>query len=575
MNIEQVITRARAWIEADPDPETRAELQAYVDTRDEARLIELMSEPLSFGTAGLRAIVGPGPSRMNCAVVRQTTAGVARYLESQYHGSQMPPIVVARDARLSSAAFMHEAVGVLAAHDLPVRYFSEPVATPLAAYAARRLGACACIVITASHNPAEYNGYKLYGPNAVQIVPPVEQALKEEIARSRAASEEPTLPLAMKGHYANVQPIAGRFMEEYFRDVAGLRPAGSPSRDLRIAYTPLHGVGASPVRRVFSDAGFRDLQVVPEQSAPDGLFPSVSFPNPEEPGALDLVTALARSVGAHLVLANDPDVDRLAASIPDDRGGWLPLSGNQLGCLLGDFLLERAPALPRPLVVQSIVSSPMLGSIATAHGAHCEQTLTGFKWIWTAALELMEHANLNYVFGYEEALGYSIGQLVRDKDGISAALMLAELAALERANGGSLRERLAGLYRQHGLWVSVQASVVRAGLRGAEEIRGAMQRLLENPPQQVVNVPVTGVVDFRTGGEHRPRWLGNASLVELTLGERGRILVRPSGTEPKLKFYVDLRRAIAPATDVWQAERETRAEASGLAEAMISNLGLS
>jgi phosphomannomutase len=575
MNIEQAIIQARAWIASDPDPETRAELQAYVDARDEARLIELMSDALSFGTAGLRAIVGPGPSRMNCAVVRQTTAGVARYLESQYHGSQMPPIVVARDARLSSAAFMHEAVGVLAAHDLPVRYFSEPVATPLAAYAARRLGACACIVITASHNPGEYNGYKLYGPNAVQIVPPVEHELADEIARSKAANEEPTLPMALKGHYANVQPVADRLVEEYFRDVASLRPEGAPSRDLRIAYTPLHGVGASPVQRVFSDAGFRDLHVVAAQGDPDGHFPSVSFPNPEEPGALDQVTALARSVEAHLVLANDPDVDRLAASIPDDRGEWLPLSGNQIGCLLADFLLERAPKKPRPLVIQSIVSSPMLHSIAAAHGAHCEQTLTGFKWIWTAALELMANAELDYVFGYEEALGFSIGHLVRDKDGISAALILAELAALERAKGGSLRERLARLYHRHGLWVSVQCSVVRQGLSGAEEIRNAMQRLLETPPREVCDVPIAGVTDFRSGGERRPRWLGNASLIELTLGKLGRILVRPSGTEPKLKFYVDLCRPLEPETDVWDSERETRSQAASLADALISQLGLS
>jgi phosphomannomutase len=573
VNIDQVILQARAWIAADPDPETRRELAGYIESRKDALLLEVMSGQLQFGTAGLRAIVGPGPMRMNRAVVRRTTAGVARYLEARYPREGMAPIVVGADARLSSAALMRETVGVLAAHGLPVRYFQAPVATPIAAYVARRLGATAAIVITASHNPAEYNGYKLYGATSVQIVPPVDVDIAEEIARSAPANGEPMRADAMDGMDPAVRPVPPALLEDYFRDVAGLRPPGSPARDLCIAYTPMHGVGAAPVERVLAEAGFANLHVVPEQREPDGHFPTVNFPNPEEPGALDLVTALACKVKADLILANDPDVDRLAASLPDDSGGWTALSGNQIGLLLADDALERAPQFPRPLVAQSIVSSPMLRSIAAHHGAHLEQTLTGFKWIWTAALALMEKGELNYVFGFEEALGYSVGHLVRDKDGISAALILSELAAFERARGSTLRVRLANLYRQHGLWVSVQRSVTRQGLVGAREIQEAMDRVCDDPPGQVGDARVTGVTDFRSGGERRPPWLENTSLMELALGDRGRILVRPSGTEPKLKVYVDLRQALEPNADVWQAEAALKKQARSLADALVEELG--
>jgi phosphomannomutase len=572
---EEAVAAARLWIAADPDPETRRELAGYIEAQDHAQLLEVMSGSLQFGTAGLRAVVGAGPLRMNRAVVRRTTAGVARYVEAHHSKAGLSPIVVGADARLSSAAFLQEAVGVLAAHELPVRYFERPIATPIAAYVARRLGATACIVITASHNPAEYNGYKLYGSNAVQIVAPADAEVAAEIERSAPASAEPIQSDAFGRVDSVVCPVPALLVEDYYRDIASLRPAGSPARDLRIAYTPMHGVGAAPVERVLADAGFTDVHVVPEQREPDGHFPTASFPNPEEPGALDRVTELARRIDADLILANDPDVDRLAASVPDGKGSWVPLTGNQIGLLLADFALERAPLAPQPLVVQSIVSSPMLSAIAAAHGAHCEQTLTGFKWIWTAALELMAKGDRSFAFGFEEALGYCFGQWVRDKDGISAALMLSELAALEHAGGSSLRSRLARLYTQHGLWVSVQRSVTRKGLEGASEIQQAMDRLSRHPPRQLLDTEVSGVRDFRTGGEQRPRWLENTSLVELALGARGRILVRPSGTEPKLKIYVDLRRALPPATDTWLAEAELQHEAAAFAEATMKLLGFS
>jgi phosphomannomutase len=574
MTPEGAIAAALAWMAADPDEATRRELEELVaDPSQHALLIELMDGALAFGTAGLRAIVGPGPMRMNRAVIRRTTAGVARYLTRIQAGAPGNPVVLGADARLTSAAFASEALGVLAAHALPVRYFPAPVPTPIAAYVARRLEASAAIVITASHNPPEYNGYKLYAGDAVQIVPPVDTEIASEIERSAPAITEPTFGAAARER-PGVEPVPDALVEDYFADVAALRPPGAPARDLLIVYTPLHGVGAPAVERALGEAGFHNLHVVAEQREPDGRFPTVAFPNPEEPGALDLATALARRVGAELLLANDPDVDRLAASVPAGGGEWIALTGNQIGVLLADFSLERAPRQPRPLVVQSIVSSPMLASIAAAHDAAIERTLTGFKWIWTAALELGRDGSSSFVFGYEEALGYSVGRIVRDKDGISAALMLAELAAFERARGSSLRERLAGLYRRHGLWVSHPLNVTRAGAQGARDIQRALERLAAAPPTALSGIPVSAVTDYSKHASERPRWLGKTSLIELALGERGRVLVRPSGTEPKLKIYVDGCRRLAANADVWASERELSAEARALAEATLSALEL-
>jgi phosphomannomutase len=297
----------------------------------------------------------------------------------------------------------------------------------------------------------------------------------------------------------------------------------------------------------------------------------VAFPNPEEPGALDLAHELAGRLEADLVLANDPDADRLAVSLPG--GAWRPLTGNQVGQLLGDFLLERYQGARRPLVISSVVSSPMLAAIAAAYAARHEVTLTGFKWIANAALDLQRDEGCEFVFGYEEALGYTVGQVVRDKDGISAAVVFADLAERCRAAGETVRGRLETLWRRHGVWVSVQRSVVRPGVDGSGEIGLAMSRLRTAHPVQLAGLDVTRTVDFRDGAEGRPRWLPAQALVELELGEAGRALVRPSGTEPKLKIYVDRRIVVTDDTDLEAAERFGFSEAQAVAEDLERWLG--
>ena len=311
---------------------------------------------------------------------------------------------------------------------------------------------------------------------------------------------------------------------------------------------------------------------MPEQEEPDGAFPTEAFPNPEEPGALYLAIRLADRIGADLILANDPDADRLAVALPGPDG-WKTLSGNQIGVLLGDFVLENTDS-PRPLVINSIVSSPLLASIAESYGARFTQTLTGFKWIANAAMDLERDEDVEFVFGYEEALGYTVGPVVRDKDGMSAALWFADLMAFLRAQPKTLEDRLASLYRRHGLWVSTQKSIVRPGTEGAAEIDAAMELLREGRPEQLGGFEVAGTTDYRDGAEARPRWLAAQPLVEFDLGDAGRALVRPSGTEPKLKIYVDLKAALDAGADVPAAEEAAQRDAAAVADDLAAFLGL-
>jgi len=572
MPIDPELLRATLdWIDGDPDPVTRAELRSLLERGDEAALADRMRGTLAFGTAGIRGAVGAGSNRMNRAVVIRTTRGLADYLAATRPGPG--PVVVGFDGRLSSRAFAEDAVGVLAGAGLPVRYFREVAPTPLVAYAARVLGAIAAVVITASHNPSQDNGYKVYDANAAQIVPPVDASIAAAIDRAGPAAGVPRVEGALSGASELARPVEASLASRYVQEVLALRPAVPADRSLRIVYTPMHGVGWALAERVLRPAGFADLQVVPEQAEPDGRFPTVAFPNPEEPGALDLAAALASRVGADLILANDPDADRLAVCLPRD-GGWVALTGNQVGQLLADFLLEHAGPGPTPLVVNSIVSSPMLASIAAAHGARYEATLTGFKWIANAALDLEAAEGTRFVFGYEEALGYTVGPVVRDKDGISAALLFAELVAHCRVRGETVFDRLYRLYRRYGLWVSVQRSVVRPGPQGAAEIAAAMDLLGRRRPERLGGAEVTGVTDFREGAERRPRWLAATPLVALELGPAGRALVRPSGTEPKLKIYVDRRAGLAEGEDPRRVEAAALGEAGQVAADLAAFLGL-
>jgi phosphomannomutase len=570
MDTSEVAAAAEQWIEGDPDEATRTELQELIAQEAWDELTERMAGTLAFGTAGLRGEVAAGSNRMNRAVVIRTTRGLADYLIG-FDPDSDRPVVIGRDARPSSQEFMLDAIGVLAAAGIRVRYFPEPTPTPLVAFTAKALGARAAIVITASHNPPRDNGYKVYAGNGAQIVPPVDRDIAAAIDGVGRAVDVPRIREPL-GHDGLVSMVPNDMFDRYLEAVAETRTP-PPAADLAIVHTPIHGVGGQFVVAALEHFGYRDVRVVTEQIEPDGRFPTVDFPNPEEPGALDLATALARTGGADVILANDPDTDRLAVSLPSPSGDWRSLTGNQIGVLLADHVLTHTDEAA-PLVINSIVSSPMLADVAAHHGAAFAATLTGFKWIWNAALDLDAEGGRRFVFGYEEALGYSVGPVVRDKDGIGAAVAFADLMAFARANGETVWDRLAALYLRHGLWVSVQLSVVRPGTEGAAEIAAAMERLGADPPSQLAEFDVAEVTDYRRGAESRPRYLPAASLVGLDLGPAGRVLVRPSGTEPKLKIYVDLRSEVEDPSAIWAQEPQLIAQADDLAAAMADHLGL-
>jgi phosphomannomutase len=536
--MNDLIERARAWAAADPDPDTRAEMDAVIDSGDLDELSARMDTALTFGTAGIRGEVGAGPGRMNRAVVIRTTFGLARYLHTTGAAAGNRPVVVGFDARPTSRQFAEDTAGVLAAAGVPVLFFGEVTPTPLVAYAAKHLSASAAVVVTASHNPPADNGYKVYGPEASQIVPPVDTEIQEAVKTAPGAVAIERIAGVFAGSSSLVRPVPGDILDSYWEEVSAERSRSNGS-DLKVVYTPIHGVGAKTLLEVMGRAGHTGIIVVPEQAAPDGTFPTVAFPNPEEPGALDLALDLARSVNADLVIANDPDADRMAAVVPVD-GGWRPLSGNEIGILLGDYILSNDVDPGSAILASSIVSSPMLDTIAASYGATHTRTLTGFKWIAKAGVVLESQLGGRFVYGYEEALGYTVGSVVRDKDGISAALIFCDLVADLRDAGRTVIDRLHRLWATHGLWVSGQTSIVRRGADGVASLVRAVGRLGDDPPARVGEVPVTEVTDYRKDAHLRPEWLGEQSLIELGLGDRGRILVRPSGTEPKVKIYVDL-----------------------------------
>jgi phosphomannomutase len=515
--------QVEAWIAADPDPATRAELAGLLEAGDTAGLEDRFAQPLRFGTAGLRAPLGGGPARMNRAVVRRTTAGVARWVIDRGPGAVAAGVVVGRDARHGSEVFAADVADVLAAFGVAVHVLSRPLPTPITAFAVRRLGAAAGVVVTASHNPAIDNGYKVYARDGAQIIPPDDA----DIAAAAEAGADPS-----DVDRTGSQHVVDSDMLAAYRDavVRLLDPDGP--RALNAVYTPLHGVGGAVLPDLMAAAGFDPPQVVAEQAEPDPDFPTVPFPNPEEPGALDLAMAAAERVGADVVLANDPDADRLAVAVTGRDGQWRPFTGDELGILLADRRLQVTSG-PGRLVATTVVSSSMLSKLAVEAGVAYEQTLTGFKWIARAAQRRPGH---HLVFGYEEALGYTIGDVVADKDGLSAALVAAELAAVARAEGRSLLDRLDALSARLGVHATTQWSVRADGRGGIEALAAVVASWRRDPPSELGGLAVSEVVDLAHGSEALPP----TDALVVTLGGHGRVVLRPSGTEPKLKAYLEI-----------------------------------
>lgn len=528
VNELELIRCAQAWLSDDIDDDDRQELQALVDRNAVAELRERFGGPLEFGTAGLRGILGAGESRMNRSVVVRTTAGLARFLLNTVPEAAGRGVVLGRDARRGSAAFLNDAAEVLAGHGIRAHVFEGIVPTPLVSYAVKALNAAAGVMITASHNPPEYNGYKVYAGNAAQIIPPVDAGIAAEIAKITSTRSVPRVSGAR-------EPIAQSVINTYYDEIvrASRRSAGRAL--VKIVYTPMHGVGDAFAHEVFKRMGLHAISV-PAQAQPDGAFPTVKFPNPEEPGALELALALAVAENADVVIANDPDADRVAIAVPDGKGSFVQLNGNELGILLGHYLLADDPHPARDrLAIATIVSSPLLGMMCRALSVRYAETLTGFKWITNRAMEIERETGARFVFGYEEALGYAVDTLVRDKDGISAAARIGELTGALKARGETILGRLEKIYREFGYVVSKQHNVTRPGSEGAAQINREMAAMRSAPPSAIGDERVVSVRDYALGGD-LPKT--NALAFELEGGTR--ITMRPSGTEPKIKYYFDV-----------------------------------
>ncbi|GAB3199281.1 phospho-sugar mutase [Nocardioides hungaricus] len=520
----ELLTAARAWAADDPDPQTRAELErliAAVEAGGDAGhaagedLADRFAGTLEFGTAGLRGALGAGPNRMNRVVVTRAAAGLAAYLRDTGH--ERGSVVIGYDARHNSDVFARDTAEVMSGAGLTAYLLPRPLPTPVLAFAIRELGCAAGVMVTASHNPPQDNGYKVYLGDGSQIVPPADGDIASRIA---AVGAVPEVPRGSSGKVLDEEIV-----DRYLDTVADLAVDGP--RDLDLVYTPLHGVGGTTVLRVLEAAGFREPAVVEQQEQPDPDFPTVAFPNPEEPGAMDLAMALADERGADLVVANDPDADRCAAAVPGPHG-WRMLRGDEVGALLAHALLARG----KPgTYACSIVSSSLLEKLAAAAGRPYAETLTGFKWIGRID---------DLAYGYEEALGYCVDpEHVRDKDGVSALLLLCELAASLKAAGRTLVDLLDDLAREHGLHATDQLSVRVTDLG---EIAAAMTRLRTSPPASLGGLAVEAVDDLALGSPSLPPTDG----LRYRLADGARVIVRPSGTEPKLKCYLEVVVPVPP-----------------------------
>ncbi|MBN8089629.1 phospho-sugar mutase [Vibrio vulnificus] len=527
------------WLARDPDPRTREELQYLIDEKMTEELQDRFRGRLEFGTAGLRGKVGSGPNRMNRLVIQETATGLGHYLIETIRDAAARGVVIGYDGRTDSKQFAHDTAAVLTALGIKVYLTHKVAPTPVVAFGVKQFNAAAAVVVTASHNPPEYNGFKVYWENGAQIIPPHDAGIAAEIEQ---ATHKP-IPL-MSLSDAEKHGLLVWLKEDYYqtyRQAMNTHPLlrSGHAVDISIAYTAMHGVGAEMAETLLADAGFTHVLSVPEQREPDGTFPTVNFPNPEEAGAMDMVMDLAKTVDAEIACANDPDADRFAVAVRKPDGNYQMLTGDQVGALFADYLLSSVDA-SKQLVGNTIVSSRLLADIAKQHGAHYYQTLTGFKWLTNVAMA-QQSDDKQFLFAYEEALGYTVGNKVWDKDGLSALVAFAQFTAQLKENGLTLWDKLEQLYRQHGFYFNAQRSIALS-----PDSPPIGDQLRAKPPKTIAGQKVTVIEDLKaslryvTNGVTEAINLPASDVLIYHLEDRSRVIVRPSGTEPKLKCYYEV-----------------------------------
>ena len=535
------------------DEATKEELKAIKDDKNEIK--ERFYMDLEFGTAGLRGIIGAGTNRMNIYVVRRATQGLANYIAKVDKKSQ--GVAIAYDSRHMSPEFAQEAALCLAANGIKAYIFETLRPTPELSFAVRHLGCVAGINVTASHNPPEYNGYKVYWEDGAQITPPHDTGIMGEV---KAISDWNTVKTmdkeeAVKAGLFEVigQAVDDAYMAELKKQIIHMDAIQAEGKNLKIVYTPLHGTGNIPARRILKELGFENVYVVPEQELPDGDFPTVSYPNPEAAEAFELGLKLAREVDADIVLATDPDADRLGVRVKDRNGEYHDLTGNMSGCLLANYELSQRKAVNGSLpedgaLVKTIVTTNLADAIAKGYGVNLIEVLTGFKYIGQQILGFENSGKGTYLFGFEESYGCLIGTYARDKDAIVATMALCEAAAYYKTQGKTLWDAMIDMYEEFGYYKDAIQAVTMKGIEGLQKIQEIMTTLRQNPPAEFAGHKVTAVRDYKLDeitdlatGEKKPTGLPNSNVLYYELTDDAWVCVRPSGTEPKVKFYYGVK----------------------------------
>jgi len=553
---DQAMIQAKidSWLNGNYDDKTKAEIKR-LQQEDPQDLTEAFYKDLEFGTGGLRGIMGVGTNRMNKYTVGMATQGFANYLNKSFKDQQIK-VAIAHDPRNNSRFFAETAAGVFAANGIKVYLFDDLRPTPELSFTIRHLGCQGGVVCTASHNPKEYNGYKAYWDDGAQLVPPHDVNVMDEVAKIKNIED-----VKFTGGEQNIQLIGKEVDEAYIKMVKGLSvypDAISEQKDLKIVYTPIHGSGIKLVPDVLKAFGFENVHIVEAQKTPDGNFPTVVYPNPEEAEAMSLGLNMAKELDADILLGTDPDADRVGIGIKNHKGEWVLMNGNQTAVLAFTYVMEarRAKKIARPqdMVVKTIVTTEMIDKIAAANEVHCYNVLTGFKWI--AEMIREKAGKEHYVIGGEESFGLMIGDQVRDKDAVSAVALLSEMAAYEKNQGKTLYDKLIELYIEYGLFYEKLKSITRKGMRGQEEIAEMMQAFRANPPKVLNGSEVIELLDYQTKegknlqtGETWSIDLPKSNVLQFILADGSKISARPSGTEPKIKFYFSVQTALAKKED--------------------------
>ncbi|NAZ97730.1 phospho-sugar mutase [Vibrio toranzoniae] len=530
---------AMNWLTRDPDPRTREELQHLIDEGMHDELDDRFTQRLEFGTAGLRGKVGCGPNRMNRLVIQETATGLGHYLIEHVANTAIRGVIIGYDGRLDSKQFAIDTASVLTALGIKVYLTANVAATPIVAFGIKHFNAAAAVVVTASHNPPEYNGFKVYWENGAQIIPPHDAGIAAEIDIA-STKPIPLISLSDAEQQGNLVWLTEGYYQTY-RAAISQSPyvnKGIESANTTIAYTAMHGVGAQMAEDLLHDAGFHKVFSVTEQREPDGNFPTVNFPNPEEKGAMDLVINLAKSVDADIACANDPDADRFAVAVRTEGASYKMLTGDQVGVLFAHYLLSK-PHTKNQLVGNSIVSSTLLEKVAQSHGASYFQTLTGFKWLANIGMQLEDKQN-EFLFAYEEALGYTIGTQVRDKDGLSAIVIFAQLVEELKSQGRTVWDLLAQISFEHGVYTNAQRSIALDPDSPSigSKLRAAQPRAINGIAISVIE-DLQSSLRFVMGGQTEAINLPSSDVLIYHLEDGSRIIVRPSGTEPKVKVYYE------------------------------------